>query len=159
MRSAARLGLLWIGLSLWAAVLPGYPQGTHAVQSLPAAQVDALIRQPGHCLVAVMAAWCHPCIEELPDLNALARRYQPQGLRTLGLSVDYAGPQAMQPFIDEFKIAFPVYWIGEAGLETYDINRIPLLIFVHDGRIVKRIQGRRSPAEIEKEIAAFLGAP
>lgn len=46
-------------------------EGINAVQSLPMQQVDAIVRQPGHALVVIMAAWCHPCIEELHRLNAL----------------------------------------------------------------------------------------
>ena len=106
-----------------------------------------------------MASWCQPCILELPALNELDRKYRPRGMRTLGLSVDYAGPQAMQPFIDKYKIDFPVYWVGEAGLDAYEANRIPLLIFLRDGRIVKRLLGRRSQVDIEREIEAFLGIP
>ena len=140
-------------------VVPGYPQNPNAVQSLPIDQVDAIIRQPGHCLVAVMASWCHPCIEELPLLKVLDHKYRSQGLKIIGLSVDYAGPQAMQPMIDKVRPDFPVYWVGEAGLDAYAISRIPLLIFVRNGQTVQRLQGRRSQAEIEKETAAFLAVP
>ena len=143
----------------WASVVPGYPQDPHAVQSLAIDQVDAIIRQPGHCLVAVMASWCRPCIEELPLLKVLDDKYRPQGLKTIGLSVDYAGPQAIQPMIDKVRPDFPVYWIGEAGLDAYAVSRIPLLIFVRNGQTVQRLQGRRSQAEIEREIAAFIAVP
>ena len=67
-----------------------------------------------------MAAWCHPCIQELPHLNALDRKYRPQGLKTVGISLDYAGPEAMQPIIDDLKVGFPIYWTGEAAIEKYD---------------------------------------
>jgi thiol-disulfide isomerase/thioredoxin len=139
--------------------LPASASGGHAVASLSVDQMDAVIRQAGDCVVAVMAAWCHPCIEELPSLKALARRYDPQGLRMLGLSVDYAGPQAMQPIIDRLQIDFPVYWVGEAALDTYAVTRIPLLLFFREGRIVKRLEGGRSASEIDQEIAAFLNTP
>ena len=155
--------MLFIGLLVLAGwrmfAVPGYPQHANAVQSLSIAEADAIIGQSGPCLVVVMAAWCHPCIEELPALGSLARKYQPRGLRVLGLSVDYAGPQAIQPLIDRSKIDFPVYWVGEAALDAYGITRIPLLIFVRDGQTVKRLEGKRRPADIEAEIGALLATP
>ena len=140
-------------------IVPAYPQHTKAVQSLSIEEADAIIGQSGPCLVVVMAAWCHPCIEELPVLDTLAQKYRARGLRVLGLSVDYAGPQAIQPFVDRSKINFPVYWVGEAALDAYGVTRIPLLIFVRDGQTVKRLEGRRRQADIEGEIAAFLAVP
>jgi len=155
--------ILLIGILVLAgcclSIVSGYSQHANAVQSLAIEEADAMIGQPGPVLVVVMAAWCHPCIEELPGLGTLARKYRPQGLRVLGLSVDYAGPQAIQPFVDRSKIDFPVYWVGEAALDAYGVTRIPLLIFVRDGQTVKRLEGRRRQADIEAEIAAFLDTP
>ena len=106
-----------------------------------------------------MAAWCHPCIEELPHLNALDRKYRPQGLKTVGISLDYAGPEAMQPIIDNLKVGFPIYWTGEAAIEKYAITKIPLLLFVRNGRVLRRVMGGRDKAALEKEILAFLETP
>ena len=129
-----------------------------SVQSVSIQTLDDIVRQPGHGLVVVMAAWCHPCIEELPVLNALEQKYRNQGLRMVGISLDYAGPAAMQPIIDRLKIQFPVYWAGEAAIERYQITKIPLLIMVRDGRIVNRLEGGRNREMLEREILSFLGA-
>ena len=77
----------------------------------------------------------------------------------MGISVDYGGPKAMQPILDRLKIQFPVYWGGEAAIEKYGITKIPLLMFVRDGRIVRRLQGIRNKSTLEKEIIEFLGNP
>ena len=65
----------------------------------------------------------------------------------------------MQPIIDDLKVGFPIYWTGEAAIEKYAITKIPLLIFVRNGRILRRVQGGRDIAAIEKEIMAFLETP
>jgi thiol-disulfide isomerase/thioredoxin len=126
------------------------------VQSISIEKMDAVIRRAGDCLVVVMAAWCHPCIEELPALKALNQKYARKGLRMVGLSLDYGGPQAMEPLLKAQQIHFPVYWTGEAAIEKYAITKIPLLIFFRDGRVVQRLQGQRSRAALEKEIVRFL---
>lgn len=149
-----RIFLCLIGL--WLAGVPVLAGGDNAVQSLPIQQIDDIVRQPGHALVVIMAAWCHPCIEELPHLNALDQKYRPKGLRMIGISLDDGGPPAMQPTIDKLKIRFPVYWAGAAVIDHYEITRIPLLLFVRDGQIIQRLQGARDKAALEKEIISFL---
>ena len=154
-----RLAATLIAISLCLPALPAEGQFANPVRSVPIEAFDDIVRQSENCLVVVMAAWCHPCIEELPHLNALDRKYRPQGLKTVGISLDYAGPQAMQPIIDDLKVGFPIYWTGEAAIEKYAITKIPLLIFVRNGRILRRVQGGRDIAAIEKEIMAFLETP
>jgi thiol-disulfide isomerase/thioredoxin len=153
------LAAVVLGLSLWLSTLPALGQSANPVRSIPIAAFDDIVRQSENCLVVVMAAWCHPCIQELPHLNALDRKYRPQGLEMVGISLDYAGPEAMQPIIDDLKVGFPIYWTGEAAIEKYAITKIPLLLFVRKGRILRRVQGGRDIAAIEKEIMAFLETP
>jgi thiol-disulfide isomerase/thioredoxin len=157
MMTAYRIYLLSLAAGLCMLALPALAQQTAAVKSIPIQQLDAIVRQPGNCLVVVMAAWCHPCIEELPVLNALEQKYRGKGLRVVGISLDYAGPQAMQPILERLKVQFPVYWAGEAAIERYAISKIPLLILIRDGRTLRRLEGGRNRATLEKEILAFLG--
>ena len=151
-----RLILAMALISLMVLVAPLSAQQPSTVQSIPIEKMDDIIRRSGDCLMVVMAAWCYPCIEELPALKALDQKYRREGLRIVGLSLDYGGPQAMQPILAQHKIRFPVYWTGEAAIEKYAITKIPLLVFFRDGRVVKRLQGQRDKATLEKEIVGFL---
>ncbi len=108
-------------------------------------------------LLAVTASWCGPCKEELPMLVRLNRKYRDKGLRVVALSVDYAGPEAMQPIIDQQHVDFPVYWAGEAAIEAFGITGIPLLIFFRDGTASERIMGKQPENVLEERLAAFLG--
>jgi thiol-disulfide isomerase/thioredoxin len=157
MTTACRIHLTTFAACLLMLVLPAWAQQPAAVQSVSIQHFDNVVRQPGHCLVAVMAAWCHPCIAELPVLDALAQKYGVRGLRVVGLSLDYAGPDAMRPIIERLKIRFPIYWAGEAAIEHYEITKIPLLIMLRDGHRVKRLEGGRNRATLEAEIVTFLG--
>ncbi|MEZ4525987.1 MAG: TlpA disulfide reductase family protein [Desulfobacterales bacterium] len=107
-------------------------------------------------LVTVTASWCGPCKEELPDLVRLNRKYQDRGLRVVGLSVDYAGPEAMQPIVDQYHVDFPVYWAGEAAIEAFGISGIPLLLFFRDGTLVERMVGKHPESVLEEKLIAFL---
>ena len=67
------------------------------------------------------------------------------------------GPEPMQPIIDKYKVDFPVYWAGEAPLETYDIKGIPLILFFKDGGVSDKLAGKRPEDALEERIATFLG--
>ncbi len=127
------------------------------VQAIELEQLDQKLAA-GHsrCAIVVMAAWCMPCIEELPAINALYEKYSASGLHIVGLSLDYAGPQAMQPFIDHHKVRFPVYWVGEKAIKAYQIRGIPLILLVKNGEIAERITGKRSKKDLDKIFAAFM---
>ena len=106
--------------------------------------------------VVFMAAWCAPCIDELPTLNKLHRKFKNQGLEIIGISIDLDGPNAMQPVISALKIDFPVYWYGEKAVEKFTLFAIPMLLLVKDGEIIERIHGRRSYSFLDKKFTNLL---
>jgi thioredoxin-like negative regulator of GroEL len=131
--------------------------GGVTVQKISEAALDQLIySDQKKIVVTFMAAWCGPCIDELPALNKLHQKYSPKGFNLIGISIDLEGPQAIQPIIDKLNVGFPVYWYGESAIEKYSIFAIPMIIWVKDGRIVERLPGRRSERDLEKKIRKFL---
>ncbi|MGD8466993.1 MAG: TlpA disulfide reductase family protein [Desulfobacterales bacterium] len=127
------------------------------VEKISEAALDELIYSDQKKLVVTfMAAWCGPCIDELPALNKLHQKYSAKGFNLIGISIDLEGPQAMQPIIDKLKIGFPVYWYGETAIQKYSVFVIPMIIWVKDGRIVERLPGRRSERELDKKIRKFF---
>ncbi|MDH3883715.1 MAG: TlpA family protein disulfide reductase [Desulfobacterales bacterium] len=127
------------------------------VQKISEAALDELIHAKNNkILITFMAAWCGPCIDELPALNKLYQKYEKQGLKLIGISIDLEGPKAMQPIIDKLQVGFPVYWYGESAVQKFSIYAIPMIFFVKDGRIVEKLPGRRSEKELGKKIRGFL---
>ena len=140
---------------------PNRSDSKNTIRSLELDQLDRMIKiAENRCLVTVMAAWCAPCVKELPDLNKLYNKYKDQGLKMIGITVDLEGPQAMQPIVDRLKIDFPIYWVGDKAIEALSIRGIPLIMFVREGKIVEdpnhRIMGRRSRKFLDKIIRKYL---
>jgi len=50
------------------------------------------------------ATWCAPCREEMPSLDRLQARFADQPVVVLALSVDRAGPERVQAFLDEVGV-------------------------------------------------------
>ena len=127
------------------------------VQEISEAALDELIQASNNKMVITfMAAWCGPCIDELPSLNRLYKKYNGRGLKFVGISIDIEGPRAIQPIIDRLKVGFPVYWYGESAVKKYSIFAIPMIFLVKDGRIIKKLPGRRSEKDLEKKFQKFL---
>jgi len=134
-------------------VCPGAAESRNRVKSTDLATLDRLIEsRDGPDLIAVMAAWCGPCIAELPVLNKLYGKYQERGLKLVGIALDLEGPSAMQPIVDRLKVRFPIYWVGEKGVDAYNIDRLPMLFVVKDGKIVEKIPGKRTTKFLEEKI-------
>ena len=137
--------------------LPVQSKSRNVVVRIDRPSLDKLLnRQDGRYVVAIMASWCAPCIDELPTLNKLHVRYQSQGLHVIGLSIDFAGPEAIQPVVDRLGVAFPVFWYGEKAVEDFELFAIPMLLLVKNGQIVEKLPGRRTESFLEKKFKQFL---
>ena len=92
-RSAVLVIILFVGIAAQG--------GTGAkVKRIDEAALGKLIAADDNRLVlSFMAAWCGPCIDELPALNKLHKRYKDRGLQIIGISIDLEGPGAMQPIV------------------------------------------------------------
>ncbi len=127
------------------------------VEKISEAALDELIQSGNNKMVLTfMAAWCGPCIDELPSLNRLYDKYNGRGLKFVGISIDIEGPRAMQPIIDKLNVGFPVYWYGESAVKKFSIFAIPMVYLVKNGQIIKKLPGRRSERDLEKKIRKFL---
>ena len=103
-----------------------------------------------------MAAWCAPCIDELPTMNKLYKKFRNQNLEIIGISIDLEGPQAIQPVINGLKIDFPVYWYGEKAIEKFSLFAIPMMLLIKNGEIVERVSGRRPETYLNEKFLQFL---
>ncbi|NNF68146.1 MAG: thioredoxin [Acidimicrobiia bacterium] len=84
-------------------------------------------------LVDFWAEWCGPCKMIAPALEEIAGKQD--ALRVAKLNVDDNSQTAMQ----------------------YEVMSIPTLIVFADGMEKKRLVGARSKAQLETELAEFIG--
>ena len=129
------------------------------VKRIDKAALGKLITADDNRLVlSFMAAWCGPCIDELPALNKLHKKYKDRGLQIIGISIDLEGPDAMQPIVKKLKIEFPVYWCGEKAIDKFKLNAIPMLLFIRQGETVERLHGKRPEKFLDLKIQEFLNS-
>ncbi len=74
----------------------------------------------------------------------------------IGISFEYEGPSAIQGILDRLNANFPVYCAEDDILRDYEINAIPMLFFIKDGKIVEKIIGSRTEDFLDRKIGDFL---
>ena len=107
----------------------------------------------GHPLIVdFWATWCPPCRKEVPELNAIYRKYRSKGLVVLGLSVDKVqgdGVKSVRPFAQEFKISYPILMADDELVDAMDVDNIPTTLFINrKGKLTARLEGRGKSGEL-----------
>ena len=88
----------------------GLPVPAYAAVTLAGDSTSLAAQEGSVVLLNVWATWCHPCRGEIPELEALHKKYSPRGLRLIGVSVDAAGAQAdITEFMKEFPMSYPIW--------------------------------------------------
>ena len=95
-------------------------------------------------LLNVWATWCHPCREELPDLQRLHQANAARGLRIVGVSVDEAGQEAeVREFAREHGVTYDL-WLdpSEKVSSTFATVGVPTTVLIGpDGMLLWRHVG------------------
>lgn len=89
------------------------------------------------------ATWCKPCRAAMPHLETVQKRYEPQGLVVMGLSVDEDTPAEVKKFVQKMGVSFRIAMADERVLDLYGpVRSIPTTFFINrHGEVVRRVVG------------------
>jgi len=110
-------------------------------------------------LLDFWATWCGPCIEDIPTLKALQRKFKQKGFTVLGVSIDEASPKEVAAFTREHQFTYPVVLTGGQDKipDGYPIFGLPAAYLIGpSGVIVKMYYGPKDEKEVGKDIEAVL---
>jgi thiol-disulfide isomerase/thioredoxin len=109
-------------------------------------------------VVNFWATWCGPCRAEIPGFLEVYKNYRSKGLEIIGISLDETGWDVVKPFLEKFKITYPVV-VGDRKV-VYDyggIDAIPTTFIVNrDGDVVSGHRGLLPKAQLEKMLREVL---
>jgi len=121
---------------------------------------EAFENQP--MLVVFFATYCVPFIHMIPALNSIQGIYAPRGFSVVGISLDLQPNIMLPPFVEEFKVDFPVL-VGDDRLKNENmtphgrIAEIPTYWLLDpQGNLVFQAAGVVSSADLDKRIRNLL---
>lgn len=108
-------------------------------------------------LLDFWATYCPPCIEALPELQALQTKNASRGFTVIGITVDDRA-QLVEKATKAAEVSYPIVKATPEVWSAYKVNALPALILVgRDGTIIRRYGGEADKAamlaEIERAIA------
>ena len=107
-------------------------------------------------LLVFFATWCPPCQDELPQLEAIYRKYKAKNFEVVGVNLRESR-NSVKVFANENKLSFTVLLDekGEVG-SLYKVKYIPRIFILDRNGEVKFTSHYLPAAEIEKEINKIL---
>ncbi len=111
-------------------------------------------------LVNVWATWCAPCRVEMPALQQLAESYAADSVVVLGLSVDRGPPEAVDRFLAERGITYPVAIVDDGVLAAFGgVRGYPTsLLLDRDGIVQHTVLGPIGPVTLRPAISRLVRA-
>ena len=104
-------------------------------------------------LVNFWATWCPPCRKEMPDLDALYKKFKDQGL--VILAIDDEEVAKIKPYLTENPVSFPILLDpGRKANDAFRIGGIPKsFIYDREGKLVAQSIDMRT----QKQFLEMLG--
>jgi thiol-disulfide isomerase/thioredoxin len=93
---------------------------TVKLMDLDGKKIDSDSLKGNIVLLDFWATWCGPCIVEIPEYNALQKKYADKGVKVLGVTLASGEIDEVRPFVGRFKIQYPVLMGSDD--QAYDLN-------------------------------------
>jgi peroxiredoxin len=91
-------------------------------------------------LLDFWATWCPPCVDEIPELNAVWKRVSGRGVELLAVSVDELELEALARWTSEHDVRYPVALATLDLAVAYGGTEFPFHVLIDpDGQVRERL--------------------
>lgn len=134
------------------------PLALQTLQGTPLSNADL---QGKVVLVNFWATWCPPCRLEMPGFQRVYEAKKDRGFVILGISTDNAGPAAVQAFLAERGITYPVAMATPTVVSDFGgVQALPTSYLVgRDGTIRQRVTGIFAEPALRLAVDRLLDEP
>ena len=107
-------------------------------------------------LLDFWATFCPPCVQALPELQALHAKHATRGFAVVGVTVDDRAA-LVEKATSRARVSYPIVQATPEVWNAYKVNALPSLILVgRDGTILKRYGGEADKAAMLADIENAL---
>jgi thiol-disulfide isomerase/thioredoxin len=113
------------------------------------------------------ATFCKPCVEEIPYLESISKKYEDKKVKLLLVSLDLKNfyPGLIKNFVEKNNYVSQVVWLNESNADYFcpKINKswsgvIPSTIIINKKTGYKKfIEEQMKPEQFEQELKKALG--
>lgn len=129
------------------------------VKTLDGVMFDLAEQRGKWTLVNYWATWCGPCIQEMPELSALAAMRE--HIRVVGLAYDEASEDELRAFLKKHPVTYPI-----ARIDVYEPPKdfgaprgLPTSwLIAPDGQLARKYTGPLTASMLDEDIARFEAA-
>ena len=110
-------------------------------------------------LINFWASWCGPCRQEMPQLDALHRKYQSLGFTVFGVNVEQDRKMADKVLRDA-PVTFPILFDDHNQVsELYEVDAMPVTVLVGRNGEIRFMHRGYKPGyeqEYEQQLRALI---
>lgn len=105
-------------------------------------------------IINFWASWCKPCYQEIPALNAFAKKFQDKAL-VFGVNYDHVQDDQLPAIIAKMNIQFTTLkYDPSQALGIATLAGLPATLIINPaGKLVATLYGQQTAASLEKAIA------
>lgn len=112
-------------------------------------------------VVDFWATWCAPCRAEIPGYISLQKKYGPEGLVIVGMSVDAQGPGVVKKFVEAQGMNYQVVMADDDVQAAFGgaegLTGIPTTFIIdRSGKIRDRKVGAEHTEDFEARLVQYL---
>jgi cytochrome c biogenesis protein CcmG, thiol:disulfide interchange protein DsbE len=134
----------------------GRPAPSWSEPSIPGPTLSLASLRGKAVYLNFFATWCEPCNEEAPSIDALARAYARRGAAVVGIDVLESARKAAE-FRTRHHLSYPVVVDTGTLRAQYDVNGLPVHVFIDRGGVVQKIAvGELSPEAMRSNVERAL---
>ncbi len=129
------IGSLLISYPIWSAAVSD-PAPNFTLKSLSGKNLKLSELAGNVVLINFWASWCGPCLQEMPLLNSIHKKYEPLGFTVLGVNVEEQSDKA-RAFLANRGVDFPILLDNKNRVsKLYDVVAMPTTVVVdRDGNM------------------------
>lgn len=108
-------------------------------------------------LLNFWATWCTPCLQEMPLLAQLHRKWEAHGVTVLGISLDRGDTEIISHYTERLAIPYPILLSSDAVATAYNVVALPATYMIDaDGMVTNHITGLANIEELEAVLTTQL---